>query len=1081
MFLKLKKILSLALASAMVMGVCGLPVSASTPIGEDLDKYAYDGNDLGAIYSSASTTFKVWSPTATKVQVKLYKTGSDSESGAEVISTTDMTKNNSNGVWSATINGDLKNTYYTYLVTVDGNTNETVDIYAKAAGVNGNRGMIVDLDSTDPAGWENDKNVFVENQTDAIIWELHVKDFSNAESSGISNANRGKYLAFTEKGTTLNNAGTVATGIDYLSNLGINYVHLNPVYDFGSVDETSTNAEDFNWGYDPKNYNVPEGSYSTNPYDGNVRITEFKQMVQSLHKEGIGVVMDVVYNHTYTGADSWFNLTVPSYYYRQKANGKGWSNGSGCGNDTASENAMFRKYMVDSVVYWATEYHIDGFRFDLMGLHDVDTMNAIREALDALPNGEKILMYGEAWNLSTNSSATLSTQPNMYKLSDRIAAFSDTIRDGIKGSVFDTYGTGWAQGDTAYYSNIKTGILAATNKWANVPTQTVTYVSCHDNHTLYDRLVASVYKNNGDYNERYDDLVEMNKLASAITLTSQGMTLFLAGEEFARTKQGDHNSYCSDASLNQLDWTRLETYSDLVSYYQGLIEIRKAYSPFRDATKTSIDTINFFTETDGKAEDKNVLGYTIENKLNASKEWNKVAVIFNSSTTDSKTITLPNDVSEWVIVANNSTAGVNSLGVVNDGKVTLPASSAVILVDKASFDSAKITSNRGVVTVKHVDENNNEITSSTISGTIGSSFSVSADVSLLTNYNLVGDKTQTGTYTSETQTVTFKYSKYNGNIGTVTIKYVDSNNKELSPSVTLTGRENAPYYTSNIPTIEGYNLKMDSLPTNGAGKFSSGETEVKYIYEPVSEIASDDITIHYYNSNKWSTVNIYAYINDGEVVYTDGWPGSTMNDDGNGWWSYTFSKSKLNGANIIQILFNNGGSAQEPGSNEPGYQVYGEVWIKDKKLYSSEDCTTEFGIQGVVNYIYMALDGTILDKVSKTGVVDNTTKYVDEEKSFTDKILVSSPKNNTGLYQKGSVNVIYTYYNKDSVNPNDPFAVADATNTNNSNNNSNNNDNNKSSGNGGKVLIIVVIVVVVGIILAVSISSGMKKKPSSHN
>lgn len=1074
MFLKIKKILSLVLSSAMVMGMCSLPVSAATPIGEDLDQYAYNGDDLGAVYSSASTTFKVWSPTATKVQVKLYKTGSDSETGAGVISTTDMTKNNSNGVWSVTINGDLKNTYYTYLVTVDGKTNETVDIYAKAAGVNGNRGMIVDLDSTDPSGWENDNHIFAEKQTDAIIWELHVKDFSNSASSGISSANQGKYLAFTEKGTTLNNAGTVSTGLDYLTSLGINYVHLNPVYDFGSIDETSNEPEDFNWGYDPKNYNVPEGSYSTNPYDGNVRINEFKQMVQSLHNEGIGVIMDVVYNHTYTGADSWFNLTVPSYYYRQQANGKGWSNGSGCGNDTASENAMFRKYMVDSVVYWATEYHIDGFRFDLMGLHDVDTMNAIREALDKLPDGDKILMYGEAWSLSTNSSAALSTQPNMYKLSDRIAAFSDTIRDGIKGSVFDTYGTGWVQGDVASYQNIKTGVLAATNKWANVPSQTVTYSSCHDNHTLYDRLVASVYNTNGDYNERYDNLVEMNKLAAAITLTSQGMSLFLAGEEFARTKQGDHNSYSSPASLNELDWTRLETYSDLVSYYQGLIEIRKAYSPFRDNTKTSIDTINFFTEKDGNAEDKSVLGYTIENKLN-SNEWNKVAVIFNNSTTDSKTITLPNDVSEWVIVANNSTSGVNSLGTISDGKITLPVSSAAILVDKTSFEKANIKSTRGLVTVKHIDENNNEISSSYVSGTIGKNFSVSANPSLLINYDLVSERNQTGTYTEAPQTITFKYKKYTGKIGNVTIKYVDTDGKELAASVSLSGRENAPYYTSAIPTIEGYNLKADSLPANGAGKFTSGNTEVKYVYEPVPEVASDDITVHYYNSNNWSSVNIYAYINDGEKVYTESWPGTAMTNDGDGWWSYKFNKADLNGANIIQVMFNNGGSSQEPGSGEPGYQLYGEVWIKDKTLYNSKDCTTVFGIEGIVNVIYMALDGTILDKVSLTGTIDNTTKYTSDEKSFSGKTLVSIPKNNTGLYQKGSVNVIYTYYDSNSVNPDDPFAVAESTSSSSSNNN-NNNSNEDKGGNGFKIFIVIVIIAVVGIVIGVTVSNKNKKK-----
>ena len=496
-----------------------------------LDQYAYSGNDLGATYSKSSTTFKVWAPTASKVQIKRYKTGSDTETGAGIIETKDMTKQ-SQGVWSVTISGDLKNTYYTYLVTVDGTTRETVDIYARSTGVNGMRGMVLDLDSTDPAGWENDKRVECENQTDAIIWEAHVRDFSSSSDSGMTN--KGKFLAFTETGTTVNGDGIHKTGIDYLEDLGITHVHLLPVYDYGSVDETKLSTDQFNWGYDPMNYNTPEGSYSTNPYDGSVRVKEFKQMVQALHKKNIGVVMDVVYNHTYAGSDNkndWFNYTVPNYYYRQNAKGT-FSNGSGCGNETASDRAMYQKYMIDSLTYWATEYHLDGFRFDLMGIHDTDTMNAIRAALDKID--PDILIYGEPWTAdATPCPKATAVQGNMKLVSEEIAAFNDKVRDAIKGSCFNAADPGFIQG-AGYEEALKGGIqansttMAGDSQWSKQPSQTVTYTSAHDNYTLYDKLVKSV-KGGSGYGNRYDDLVAMNKLAGGIILTSQGIPIFQAG------------------------------------------------------------------------------------------------------------------------------------------------------------------------------------------------------------------------------------------------------------------------------------------------------------------------------------------------------------------------------------------------------------------------------------------------------------------------------------------------------------------------------------------------------------------------
>lgn len=648
---------------------------------QQLDNLAYDGDDLGSVYTKESTSFKVWAPTASKVSLNIYTTGSDDEEGAKKVSAADMSFDSGSGVWSTIVQGDLAGMYYTYSVTVNGKTNETVDIYAKAAGVNGNRGMVVDLDSTDPDGWDDDKNILVKNQTDAIVWEVHIKDFSNQADSGISAKNRGKYLAFTETGTVL--SGTdIPTGIDYLKKLGVTHVQINPFFDFGSVDESNPDDKQYNWGYDPKNYNVPEGSYSSNPYDGNVRINETKQMIKALHDAGIGVIMDVVYNHTHTGEDSFFNLTVPNYYYRFTEDGS-WSNGSACTNDTASEHAMYRKFMVDSVYYWAKEYHIDGFRFDLMGLHDTDTMNAIRSELDKLD--ERIIMYGEAWNMDTNTDAALATQNNMSLLNDRIAAFNDGIRDALKGDNFLAKGKGFIQGENAAV-RLHNGIKGAADSWAKAPCRTVTYASCHDNFTLYDKLVASVKESGANYRSRYDDLVNMNKLGAAVILTSQGMPFMLAGEEMARSKDGDDNSFVSSPALNQIDWNNLKLFGDLTSYYAGLIQIRKNFAPFCDPGKTTIDNMKIYENTDSR-----VLAYMIDNKLTAGSQWNKAVCIFNSDTENDKTITLEGEnlPDKWVVIANGDKAGVTSLGEVSGNTVEVLKSSALILVDKDSFDRVK--------------------------------------------------------------------------------------------------------------------------------------------------------------------------------------------------------------------------------------------------------------------------------------------------------------------------------------------------------------------------------------------------------
>ncbi len=743
--------------------------SAQSTASQEIDeKYDATGEELGAIYTPQSTKFRVWAPMASKVVVNLFATGSDSEDGAKNLGSHDLAKvgegDQFKGVWEATVQGDQKNVYYTYSITTtdvtgkNETTHETQDVYSKAVGVNGNRSMVVDLDSTDPKGWENDGHIYLKENTDASVWEVHVKDFSYNPNSGVSEANRGKYLAFTETGTTLNGEGNVATCVDYLKELGITSVHINPFYDFGSVEETGDNSL-FNWGYDPKNYNVPEGSYSSNPYDGNVRINECKQMIMALHKAGIQVIMDVVYNHT-QNTNSSFQYTVPGYYYRYQTDGT-FSSGSGCGNDTASEHKMYGQFMVDSVTYWADEYHVDGFRFDLMGLHDVETMNNIRASLDKLDDGKgkDLIMYGEAWTMSTSadSGTVLATQSNISKMSERIADFNDQIRDGIKGSVFDKTGKGFIQGQKSSASAIVKGVNANTKggNWKpTAPSQCVTYASCHDNATLYDRLVYSVKGATADFTQRYNDLIEMNKLSAAIEMTSQGINFMLAGEEMGRTKQGDENSYSSPATLNMLNWEQLVTNGDLVSYYKGLLKIRKAFSPFTDATMGSSENYSFSSTS------SNVISYTVSN--NTEGEWSKIAVIYNSGLTETTATLKDTSVANWVIVANDREAGLSKLGEVAGSTFTLPASSAIIAVDKESFEKVNLKDNLGKVLVKHIFEETGEVISEyTIKGTVGSSYKTLEDptVDIIYSPNKI-EGNPIGKYAEQPQEVVYKYSIY---------------------------------------------------------------------------------------------------------------------------------------------------------------------------------------------------------------------------------------------------------------------------------------------------------------------------------
>lgn len=822
----------------MITGMCAADVSAAEKktvtdyqaYAANLDKSAYSGNDLGASYSKKATTFKVWSPNAASVRVNIFEHGSDNEGDAGSIMSRAMSLDKTTGVWSVTINGDLLNKYYTYSVTHGKTTKETADVYAKACGVNGQRSMVVDLSTTNPDGWENDKHVLVQNQTDASVWEISVADFSSSESSGVSEANRGKYLAFTEEGTTVNGVqGASSTCVDYLKKLGVKYVQIMPFYDFGSVDESKNIMDQYNWGYDPVNYNCPEGSYSTNPKKGEVRIKECKQMIQALHNAGIGVIMDVVYNHTYT-SDSWLQRTVPNYYYRMNNDGT-FSNGSGCSNDTASEHLMFRKYMIDSVTYWASEYHIDGFRFDLMGLHDVTTMNSIRTALDNLyadGSGSQILMYGEAWDMATNcdEGTVLASQKNLKQLSDRIGAFDDTIRDAIKGSTGGTDGAFVQEGSRR--ANLKTGIAGqsdTTTGWANVPSQCVTYASCHDNLCLYDKLVGSVYGADGKYRKRYEDLVAMNKLSAAIVITSQGIPFSLGGEEFCRSKDGDENSYASSRKENMLDWENVDLYSDVIEYYRGLYKIRDAFAAFSDSTAATANSLTYLSDVP-----KGVTGYTINNT--ESGKWSQMCVIFNGSDS-AQNVTAKGD---WVVLADNKTAGLRNIKNVTNS-VKVEAHSAVIMVDTKSYDSAGIMDDEGAVVIDYYDNKTEKlIKSQTLTGELGTSYDVTNLASTL-NYNVKKtDGEIKGVFTDQVGHAKVYVEEYDGEISTVTVKFVDeTNNTEIEDSFLVKNRKGEQYYTPDLPSIKNYKLVLDDLPTNGAGKLDSASKTVTYKYTRVTD------------------------------------------------------------------------------------------------------------------------------------------------------------------------------------------------------------------------------------------------------
>ena len=624
-------------------------------------KYTYSGSDLGAVWTREKTAFRLWAPTAKSVKINLYKTGNP---GVEDRIRQIEMKPAVAGTWTAEAEGDLHGVYYTYLVELEEGVREACDPYARSTGVNGQRAMVIDLRSTDPENWSADRDPNAGRQiTDAVIYELHVRDLSVDASSGVEH--KGKFLGVIETGT--HTPEGIPTGLDHIKSMGVTHLHLLPSYDYGSVDEAHLEREQFNWGYDPVNFNVPEGSYSTDPYHGEVRVKEMKQMIQGLHANGISVILDVVYNHVYDGETFCFNRIVPEYFSRTH-NGH-YSNGSGCGNDTASERSMVHKYIVDSVKYWADEYHIDGFRFDLVGLIDVDTINDLVASVRAKhPN---VIFYGEGWSMATEMTkpdVPMATQHNAWK-TPHFAYFSDTLRDVLRGYVFDDHAYGYVAGAQGQEELVKTCFMGHPN-WCPNPTQTINYASCHDNMSLFDRLTLSTP------DASFADRVRMNNLAAAIYMLSQGVPFLQAGEEILRSKPlpgggFEHNSYCSPDSVNCIKWNDLSKpeYAANADYYRGLIAFRKAHPTLRLTTNEAVQEQVHAME----GLDPNVVGFHLRGSVDDPAQ--AIIVLYNPNKTPT-TVALPKG--RWNICVTDKTAGTETLLTVEGGVSVAPISACVL-------------------------------------------------------------------------------------------------------------------------------------------------------------------------------------------------------------------------------------------------------------------------------------------------------------------------------------------------------------------------------------------------------------------
>ena len=580
------------------------------------DKYNYEGS-LGAKADESGTVIRLWSPIAESVDLRLYDNGSSGE--AETIIPMKLCDR---GVWEYAVNENLSGKYYDFALKIKGKTSISTDPYAKACGVNGKRSMIIDLNTTNPNGWAEDKAPA--KGAEDIIYELHVKEFSYDKNAGFPENVRGKYKAFTVDNTTLRNEGKLPTGLNYIKELGVSHIQLLPVYDFASVDETG-GEDSFNWGYDPLNYNVPEGSYASDAARGEVRIREFKELIQAIHKKGLRVIMDVVYNHTFS-LDNALQNSMPYYHYRLDAEGE-LSDGSACGNDIASEMPMTEKYIIDSVLYWCEEYHIDGFRFDLMGLLTVDLMNKVQKALDeTYGRGEK-LIYGEPWTAAKThmeKGAKGAVKDNVKLLDENIGIFSDDIRDSIKGHVFYDEVAGFVNGNLKQTDKIEEGLAS----FGLSPNHIISYVSCHDNHTLWDKLTITT----GDEAER----IKQNKLAAAIYMSCQGRVFIYSGEEYLRTKNGEHNTFNMPIGLNKMDWELTEKNKDMVSFYKELIGLRKEMTGLCDKSYAAKDNITTFIKEEG------LLGVKVANKeTSLVKPTYKEALIIFNANKEEKTVTLP--------------------------------------------------------------------------------------------------------------------------------------------------------------------------------------------------------------------------------------------------------------------------------------------------------------------------------------------------------------------------------------------------------------------------------------------------------
>ena len=604
----------------------------------------YYTGPLGPDYTPGGTCLRLWAPTAEAVTVTLYHKGD----GGAVLGTKPLVRG-AHGVWSIWLPGEQHGRYYTFAVTVNGITRETGDPYARAAGVNGVRSMIVDLARTAPSGWERDVRPNIPPAQRAV-WEVSVRDFSQDAASGVRPAWRGKYMAFTQQGTTLHGDGIHPTCLNYLKRLGVKYVQLMPIFDFGSVDEAKPLLRQYNWGYDPTNFNVPEGSYSTDPTRGEVRIRECREMIAALHAAGIGVVMDVVYNHTYR-TENPLNNTVPYYFFRQNADGS-FSNGSGCGNEFASERPMARRYLIDSILYWAKEYHIDGFRFDLMGLYDAESINAVRAALDALPGGRDILLYGEPWQGGASQLHRYeANKANLAMLNERVGIFCDDTRDAIKGGCFDAREPGYVEGKPGSFWDIGAAVAAwcrSDRLPPHAPSQIVSYVSAHDNFTLWDKLLCVRYEK-PEFTARDTVALAQNRLAAGIYLTSFGLPFMQAGEEFARTKKGVGNSYRSSPALNRLDWNRAEQYHALVDYYRGLLALRAAFPRLGSTDRHAPEALQFF------ALEQPLVGWTLPAVWGDGAAWSALCVFYNPTET-ACTVSLP--AGQWKLLSDGTSSSL---------------------------------------------------------------------------------------------------------------------------------------------------------------------------------------------------------------------------------------------------------------------------------------------------------------------------------------------------------------------------------------------------------------------------------------